>query len=143
MQHHDCPCNCSRQAHRQSRRAGTPLHICKIVELLLASRWQVLEPGARAFAGAVTHLHGDLEAEIWRILVALNCAPFMQQYRQVCSSPRSKSVHNFSTSGICLREVMFARSIDVPRFGQGWLIRWLQYMCRMHWRSLRQARVSC
>lgn len=62
--------------------------LCRVIELLSADRWQVLEPGARAFAGAVTYLHGDLEAEVWRILVALNCAPVMRQFRQVCSSLR-------------------------------------------------------
>ena len=72
--------------HWQSSWAGIELHTCRVIELLSADRWQALEPGARAFAGAVTHPHDDMEAEVWRILVALNCAPFMHQYGQVCSS---------------------------------------------------------
>ena len=45
----------------------------------------MLEPGARAFASSTAPLHGDLEADVWRILTALYCAPFMQLYWQVCA----------------------------------------------------------
>lgn len=76
------------------------MRTCLIVELLSANRWQVSEPGAQAFAGAITHLHGDLEAEVWRILIALNCAPFMRQYRKVILAA-SDSVHTFRASGSC------------------------------------------
>ncbi len=53
---------------------------------LVPSRWQAAEPGARAFADMLEPLHGDPEAEVWRILAALCCAPFLRPYLQVCAS---------------------------------------------------------
>lgn len=47
---------------------------------------QVVQPGGQAFADAFPHL-GDIERDIYDLLVELRCAPFLLAYAQVRGPP--------------------------------------------------------
>ncbi|KAK9798888.1 hypothetical protein WJX73_001325 [Symbiochloris irregularis] len=66
---------------------------------MYSRRWQAVEPGGLTFAEAYPEL-GDVEREIYTMLVDLCCAPFLQSYRKALSSEERMGANKMMPVGL-------------------------------------------